>query len=134
MNHLKDFKNTVQCIWIIERFSEDVESNLQEICDAVKASSRSGIHVTFDMCTQRVNLVLNEKTYHDLSLIEYLTYLKDETRPRDIKDLEDSLKRLTESIESLRDFVPDFKNLTNKIAHFQKNLAEKKRMLECLRK
>jgi hypothetical protein len=86
------------------------------------------------MVTKLIILVIKEKTCHDLTLIEYLTYLKDETIPRDINNIEDSLKRLTESIESLRDFIPDFKNLTNKIAHFQKNLAEKKRMLECLRK
>jgi hypothetical protein len=133
-NHLKDFEKTVQIIGIIEGLSEDVDSNLQEICDAVTASSRSGIQVSFDMVTKLIILVIKEKTCHDLTLIEYLTYLKDETIPRDINNIEDSLKRLTESIESLRDFIPDFKNLTNKIAHFQKNLAEKKRMLECLRK
>lgn len=133
-NHLEGFEKTVQFIGIIEGLSKDVESNLQEICDAVTASSRTGIQVSFDMVTKRVYLTLNGKTYHDLTLEQYITYLKDETRPRDINDLEDSLKRLTESIESLRAFVPDFKNLTKKIAHFQKNLAEKKRMFECLRK
>jgi chromosome segregation ATPase len=133
-NRLKDFEKTVQFIRIIEGLSEDVESNLQQICDAVTASSRFGIHVSFDMCTRRINLILNGKTYHDLTLIGYLTYLKDETRPMDINDLEDSLKQLTVSIESLSALVPDFKNLTNKIAHFQKNLAEKKRMFNCLRK
>jgi len=133
-NHLKDFEKTHQCIGIIEKFSKEVDSNLQEICDAVKASSRSGLCALFDMCTKRINLFLNEKTHHDLTLIEYLTYLKDETRPMDINYLEDNLKQLTESIESLSALVPDFKNLTNKIAHFQKNLAEKKTMFNCLRK
>jgi hypothetical protein len=127
-NHLKDFEKTHQCIGIIEKFSKEVDSNLQEICDAVKDSSRSGLCALFDMCTKRINLFLNEKTHHDLTLIEYFTYLKDKTRPMDINNLEDSIKKLTESIESLSALVPDVKNLRSKLVHFQKLLAEKKRM------
>jgi hypothetical protein len=130
-NELNDFEKTQTCILKLEKFTKEVDSNLEEICNAVQDSSRSGLHASFSISTKRVNLFLNKKTNHDMTLMDYLHYLKDSTRKRDVEELQKSItqicSKITERIECLSALDPDVEFLRGRIKHYNELLEEKKR-------
>jgi hypothetical protein len=133
-DNLITFEKTRKSIEELEKLTKNVDSKLEEICDVVQNSSRSGLDASFDISRKRVNMVLKYTSFHTITLIEYLHYLKTQMRPNDVKKLEKSITeiclKITERIDSLSALDPDVESLRCKIEKYNKLLEEKKRMFK----
>jgi esterase/lipase len=130
-DELKNFEKTHKCILKLAELTKNVDSNLEEIRNTVEEGSRSGLDASFDISRKRVNMILNYKSFHNITLIEYLHYLKYTTIPNDVEKLEKSITeiclKITERIESNSVFASEVESLRCKIKYYNELLEEKKR-------